>query len=258
MKFFIINLEIAKDRREYISSLCEKYGLDYEIIQAVNGRELGSDFIQSISDEEISKKRLGRVLSVGEIGCALSHKKVFLRMFELDLKEAVILEDDAYFDEELLRVLRFKERFPKDLELLLLGHYRQVYLDDGFRIETPFSRRFDYYLDEKYSLKRIVGGGFGTHGYYITKKGAKKMYEALQKIIVPYDHCTSNDKITNLYALYPVVVRTDEIFGKQTYIQDGSLKVRYKKRNLISKIIKRIKKEILFLIPSFRRLREYE
>lgn len=258
MKFFIINLEIAKDRKEYISSLCEKYGLEYEIINAVNGRELENDFIRNISDEAESRKRLGRTLSLGEIGCALSHKKVFERMFELGLKEAVILEDDAFFDEELLRVLKLKLKFPQDLELLLLGHYRQVYLDDGFRIETPFSRRFDYPLDEKYSLKRIVGGGFGTHGYYITEKGARKMHKALEKIIVPYDHCTSNDKMTNLYALYPVVVVTDEVFGKQTYIQDGSLKVRYKKRNLISKIIKRIKKEILFLIPSFRRLRKYE
>ncbi|EAH9309731.1 glycosyltransferase, partial [Campylobacter jejuni] len=45
MKFFIINLKIAKDRKEYMQNLCLKHNLDYEIIQAVDGKELDSDFV---------------------------------------------------------------------------------------------------------------------------------------------------------------------------------------------------------------------
>ncbi|BEJ61189.1 hypothetical protein B10172_12110 [Campylobacter jejuni] len=46
MKFFIINLKIAKDRKEYMQNLCLKHNLDYEIIQAVDGKELDSDFVK--------------------------------------------------------------------------------------------------------------------------------------------------------------------------------------------------------------------
>ncbi|MCW1350495.1 glycosyltransferase family 25 protein [Campylobacter jejuni] len=38
MKFLIINLKKAKQRKEYISQLCQKYQLDYEIIEAVEGK----------------------------------------------------------------------------------------------------------------------------------------------------------------------------------------------------------------------------
>ncbi|EAI3284797.1 glycosyltransferase family 25 protein, partial [Campylobacter jejuni] len=252
-----INLKIAKDRKEYMQNLCLKHNLDYEIIQAVDGKELDSDFVKNISDFSLSEKYLGRTLSLGEIGCALSHKKCFERMFELNLNECLILEDDAYFDEKLNYILSLKDKFPKDLELFLLGHYRQVYLDDGFRIESPFSLRYDYKIDDFYHAKRLVGGGNGTHGYYINKNGALKMYKYLEKIIFPYDHCTSNDNIINVYALYPVVITTDEIFGAQTYVQDDN-KRRYRKRSKISKYIKKIKNKIIFFIPSLKKLRKYE
>ncbi|ECK4246418.1 glycosyltransferase, partial [Campylobacter jejuni] len=84
-----------------------------------------------------------------------------------------------------------------------------------------------------------------------------KMYKYLEKIIFPYDHCTSNDNIINVYALYPVVITTDEIFGAQTYVQDDN-KRRYRKRSKISKYIKKIKNKIIFFIPSLKKLRKYE
>ncbi|TLD82725.1 glycosyltransferase [Helicobacter sp. MIT 11-5569] len=256
MKFFVINLIAATQRREYISNLCLKYHLDFEIIDAVNGKELDESVIANVSNPAGSQNLLGRTLSKGEIGCALSHKKAFERMFALGLEECVILEDDAWFDERLEYLLSLRKDFPKDLELLLLGHYRQVYLDDGFRIESPFSRCYDYALDSTYHLKRLVGGGFGTHALYWKLKGAQKMYQHLEKILVPYDHSTSDDNVVNVYALYPVVVETDEVFGKETSVQDSNTN-RTKRRPKWRKYLKRFKKEILFLIPSFKRLKEY-
>lgn len=257
MKFFIINLERVKDRKAYIEELCKGLKLDFEIIWAVDGASLSEAEIQKVSDESLSLKKLKRALNKGEIGCALSHKKCLEKMLELDLNEAVILEDDAFFDEKLLEFLKLKNHFPKELELLLLGHYKQVYPDDGFRIESPFSKRFDLKLDENHHLKRLVGGGNGTHAYYITQKGARKMNQALEKIILPYDHYTSDDDITNVYALYPVVVQTHEYFGTQTYVQEENSK-RLRKRNLFSKYIKSFKNKLIFFIPSLKKLKKYE
>ncbi|MDD6055232.1 MAG: glycosyltransferase family 25 protein [Helicobacteraceae bacterium] len=255
-KVFIINLKSEVKRKEYIINLCEKYKLDFEIIEAVNGRELSEVELAKISDESESKKRIGRILTKGEFGCALSHKKALSKMLELNLSECIILEDDASFDKNLLEFLSLRESLPKNLDLLLLGHYRQVYLDDGFRIESPFSRRFSYNLNFKYSLKRLVGGGFGTHGLYWRARGAAKMLKYLEKIILPYDYYTSDDSFVNVYALYPIVVETDEVFGKETSVQENINRI--KRRPKWRKYIKRLKKEVLFLIPSFKNLREYK
>lgn len=144
MKFFVINLECAKDRKVYIKALCESLKLDFDIIEAVDGASLSESEIKEVSDESLSLKKLGRSLKKGEIACALSHKKCLEMILEQDLNEAVILEDDAFFDAKLLNFLKLKNHFPKELELLLLGHYRQVYPDDGFRIESPFFKKIRF------------------------------------------------------------------------------------------------------------------
>ncbi|PZT48812.1 glycosyltransferase [Helicobacter valdiviensis] len=255
MKFFIINLEIAKDRKEYISSLCEKYGLEYEIINAVNGRELSQEEYESFIDKakmlKIHKRELGR----GEIGCTLSHKKFYERIVEENLPYAVVLEDDAEFNQDLIEFLGSVDRFPKDLELLLLGHQRQVYTDDGFKINSPYSRRFSLSIG-KIKIRRLVGRGNGTYGYFITQRGARKMLEHLKKIYLPIDAMTSNEKFVNTYAIFPTLVWVNKRFMQETSTQENIDMLR--KRSLLQKNIKKYSTFLKFLLPSLKRLKEYE
>ncbi len=255
MKFFVINLKSAVERRKYISNLCEKYGADYEIVEAVVGKELSEKFLNAICDPQVVSKIFGKPLKKGEIGCALSHRACLERMLALGLDEAVIIEDDASFDERLFEFLRLKERFPPELELLLLGHYRQVYLDDGFRVESPFSLRYDFDFGEGHHLKRLVGGGLGSHGYYVRKAGAKKLLDATRRLLKPYDHYTSSDEVSNVYALYPVLIETDEMMGLKSSIQNNEN--RQKKRFKLKKYFKRFRKWAMFFVPSLMKLKEY-
>ncbi len=326
MKFFIINLPCDSERRERMVRRCGELGLDYEIVEAIDGRRLSADELaaaqglatgqsgaQDLSAQPAAaqptaqpaqpvtsaistataqniqqstqnataqttqnavptaasnsatqnaatphaatttSKRYKKPLTPGEIGCALSHRKALARLLELGLPHAVILEDDAVFGGALAAFLRLVPRFPPELELLLLGHYRQVYLDDGFRVESPFSLRYDLDLGEGHRLKRLVGGGLGAHGYFVTARGAARLLAASEPVRRPYDHYTSDDAAVNVFALHPVVVEFE--FGGESSVQGAR---REKKRPLIAKLFKRLRKWAMFFPRSLMPLRKYE
>lgn len=253
MKFFIINLEKDIEKKEKISSLCESLGLDYEIIQAVYGKELSKEDIeQNVADEKEQLKYLRKPLSLGEIGCALSHKKCLEKMLNDGLDDVVIFEDDAIFDERLIEFLKHKDKFPKDLELLLLGHYWQIYHDDGFTIQSPYSRRFDLQV-ENYHIKRLVGRGNGTHGYYINQRGAKRLLSHMYKIFIASDHYTSNEKYINMYAVFSPLVGVE-----LATTSDTNDNYKLVKKSKFRKYFKLVKQKIIYLIPSLKPLKPYK
>lgn len=252
MKFFIINLEQDIEKRQKITALCESLGLNYEIIKAVYGKALSEDEIKKNTyPKEEQLKLFKRTLSLGEIGCAISHRLCYQKIIEQNLEDAIILEDDAVFDKNLLEFLKYKNEFPKDLELLLLGHQRQIYSDDGFRIESPFSLRFNKKI-LNWNLKRLVGRGNGAYGYYITNNGAQKLFKAMNKFHLPADLYTSNETFINLYAIYPILIKLGIINTSST--QEN---FKNKKRSKISKYFKLLKNKIQFFIPSLKKPRDY-
>lgn len=254
MKFLIINLIFAKERRKYIVNLCNKYGLDFEIIEAVNGRELSLDEYENIIHQDKMKFYLKRELGLGEVGCALSHKKCYKKIISENLPYAVILEDDAIFDKKLLDFLEAYREFPEDLELLLLGHQRQVYNDDGYKINSPYSRRFCKKI-QGIKIRRLVGRGNGTYGYFITQKGATKLLEKLNKIYLPIDAMTSNENFVNVYAIFPTLIDTNSRFMLETSTQDNiNLS---KKRSKFQKVLKKWYIFFKFFFVSFKNLRNY-
>ncbi|MBZ7948527.1 glycosyltransferase family 25 protein [Campylobacter sp. RM9929] len=254
IKFLIINLKKAIKRKEYIVNLCQKYKLDYEIIEAVDGKTIDKNEYLNIVSYDKMLQFHKRELGLGELGCSLSHKKCYEKILQENIKHAVILEDDAYFDKTLLEFLQYLDDFPKDLELLLLGHQRQVY-NDGFRIESPYSRRFAKKI-ANYKIRRLIGRGNGTYGYFITKNGALKLFSHLEKIYLPIDALTCNEKILNTYALFPILIYTHENFMLESSTQDD--KKFLKKRSKISKYIKKFHIFVKYFLPSLKKVRPYE
>lgn len=253
MKFFIINLEQDIKKREKITAFCESFGLDYEIIPAVYGKALSKDEIkQNTYPKNEQLKLFKRELGLGEIGCAISHRKCYEEIIKRDLKEAIILEDDAVFNEELIEFLKHIDELPKDLELLLLGHYKQMYYDDGFMIDSPYYRKYSKVVANKWKIRRLVGGGNGTHGYLITNDGAKKLSKLMNKIYLPADWYTNNDKHTNVYALFPTIINPDLAEFSSTQLNPIN-----KKRSKISKYFKLVKNKIQFFIPSLKKPKDY-
>ena len=98
-KVFVINLDRSKKRLLNISSQLEKLGIPFERFPAVDGN--------GIINQELyfNKKRFKleclHDVVPGEVGCSLSHIKIWRRIVDSKIPFALVLEDDVDLDKEL-------------------------------------------------------------------------------------------------------------------------------------------------------------
>ena len=201
IKTFVVNLKKDTQKKEHMLELCRQYDLQIEFIEAVYGKELSENEVVKLYCEQSSVSNIGRGLARGEIGCALSHKLIYEKMLKENIPSACILEDDVNFDDGLLEVCRLENKFPKNWDLVLLGHH-----GESRDSKTRDSFWGKYSLNNSYTLVRPCEIGYGTYGYMISLSGAKKVLEHLNLIRLPIDSITGNDTLLNLYLIDPVIV----------------------------------------------------
>lgn len=223
---FIINLKRDIAKKERMEAMLGKLNLEFSIFEAFDGRDLSDAAIATIYDR--NNPRLKRQLSLGEIGCAMSHLGVYQKIIADGIKHAIILEDDAIIGKDFIDCLPIIECMPQDWELVLLGHSDSP---NGLRhfckvtIPTANNRT-------KFSIGRPIITVGGTYGYIINQKGAGKMLDKI-KLQMQIDGYTGNYKEVNLYAIYPHTVRVD--FGANSSI-GGSRTKKTKTNKLYQKI----------------------
>jgi glycosyl transferase, family 25 len=102
---YVINLARSLDRRAHITGELKKTGLDYEIVTAVDGRELDLSDATLIDPALATQIGLpaGTVggLSAGTAGAALSHLRVYQKILADGLDRALVLEDDVMLPADL-------------------------------------------------------------------------------------------------------------------------------------------------------------
>ncbi|XP_055624472.1 glycosyltransferase 25 family member [Toxorhynchites rutilus septentrionalis] len=177
---YMINLERRPLRRRQMFNNYDVLGLDVEYFPAVDGKKLNDDVLREIGIEFLpgyTDPYHKRPMTMGEIGCFLSHYYIWERMVELDQQEVLVLEDD----------IRFEPYFKRRV--------RQV-LDDARRIGgwdlIYLGRKRLQEEDEKWinTSDNLVKAGYSywTLGYIITLDGAKKLLaEKPLKKLLPVD-----------------------------------------------------------------------
>ncbi|MBE8190397.1 MAG: glycosyltransferase family 25 protein, partial [Candidatus Thioglobus sp.] len=201
---FIINLKRDTKRRQYMQNLLAKFDLKAKFIEAVDGKLLSTETIKNIYSEKQSIKNINRGMTKGEIACVLSHKSIYEQMILDNLQVALVLEDDAIFDDKLLDFIQQIDDLPKDWELILLAtnHYQA-----RIKHNIWYSKKL-----KNNTIRRPVQIRFGTYAYLINNSGAKKMLKHLSQISQPIDRYTGQDKYTNLYIIQNPIVSHNQIF----------------------------------------------
>jgi glycosyl transferase family 25 len=192
---WVVNLERSQDRRQFMQRQLETMGLDYRFIDAVDGKNLTEKDWQKYSKERALKEKR-RELSVGEIGCALTHVSMYHQMIDKDIAEVLILEDDVFITEDLLYVLAQRRNFPQDWEVVNFANDSAKTIPLG---EPIFAA---------YKICKFEGMANRTSTYLINLQGAKKLMAHLYPIRLPADDIIGRTKITglNLYGITPQVV----------------------------------------------------
>ena len=104
MKIFLILLEREKVRKEFMVKQLAKLGLEYEIVDAVDGSKFTEADLEKLCDPN-ALKDLRWWLTNGAIGCALSHYNVYKKIVERGIKNALVIEDDAILPDNITTIL---------------------------------------------------------------------------------------------------------------------------------------------------------
>jgi GR25 family glycosyltransferase involved in LPS biosynthesis len=99
IRAFIIHLERARDRLPQVERLAAKLPVPSEIIEAVDGRTLTAAEIESVYRPRLQKPYYPFAMSMGEIACFLSHRKVWAAIVAQGVDAGLIFEDDVEIDD---------------------------------------------------------------------------------------------------------------------------------------------------------------
>lgn len=199
---FIINLPEDEGRRETMRARLESAAVGYEFIEAVNGRK----FDMKTHPEYNGIKRraaFGRDMIPAELGCLLSHRKIFEKIDRENIPAAVILEDDVVFEPEFAAVLNALMTTKIKWDVIRFVGSAKIY-KRGCRKIAP--------LLGKYWTARLPTAPGGAHGYLLTLDAARVMIRHMQPSWMPIDTLQGRTWETGLETLvvYPAPLHIDQ------------------------------------------------
>ena len=226
---YMINLLRRPERRERMHKLFKELGIRVETHDAVDGRILNQSVLEKLGIEIMAgytDPYHNRPITMGEIGCFLSHYNIWNKVIENGFKSIIVLEDDVRFEPFFRQKVNYILKELKDLQF----EWDLVYLGRKRLAENAES-----WID---GSKYLVHAGYSywTLGYILSRSGAKKLIEAMPlKQLLPVDeylpilsdvhprddwkvHYTKRNLI--LLSANPLLIYPTHYTGEQGYISD--------------------------------------
>jgi len=158
------NASLAPTASNRIQRIKERLqGLEYEFFYGVDATKL--DFNNIIVDHNGYKKVMPQNLTFGQIGCSLSHVKLYEKITNSDWDRVLILEDDCVFLPEINNIEEYMKQLPNDWGMLYLGYL------SNYSANSNFNRNIAKITREDFQTL------CGTHCIGINKEFAKRMAE---------------------------------------------------------------------------------
>ena len=191
---FVINLKRSLDRRANISRQLEILGLEYQFIEAVDGSQFTPHEVVEKYGEQVFYTNTydHQRMSLGSLGCLLSHIKLYELMIENNIPAACVLEDDAELSPRFAEILNATILQKIPWGTLLLGHY------------SRYRKSYNKGAEAVYWKKKVCRGHYiaraaefplTTIGYLIKLPTAKKLLNLAYPIRMPADWVTSNTEL---------------------------------------------------------------
>ncbi|MDO6775165.1 glycosyltransferase family 25 protein [Shewanella sp. 3_MG-2023] len=174
-KVFVINLDKSTERMAFMQQQLEQLNIEFERVPAVYGKDLTSEIVSNVYDRKLNLLKYNKELSLGEIGCYLSHIKCWEYIVSQELDFAVILEDDAVISNELIFFMdKLKDFIGWDYIKICKSHkHKKVY--DNFDLSLGCA------LHKAYKFPA------SNRGQIVSICGARKLLETAFPISRPVD-----------------------------------------------------------------------
>ena len=207
MHAYVINLVRSPERRAKVAANLGRYGVDYEIVTAVDAQDLDLTFPRA-ADKVVpifyDKFR------PGEAACALSHMNVYRKILADGLEWALVLEDDIIAPPELSAIADAVAGCLEGAEVALLNFDSEevVQVSRVGAIDLPATRQ----LVAPVHVRQPASGA----AYVITREACARMTERefpIQTKADDWAHFIQTGSIDRLRCVVPLAVRKDPGFG---------------------------------------------
>ena len=174
---FLINLDRAAERLEFVKPHIDQLEMPFERISAVDGSLLSDEEIEKVCDQERFKKYFKMLPEKGTVACSLSHEKAWRRFLESEYEFALIFEDDVVFNPHELKSCVESAIEKKDLWDIL--SFEMIH--DGWPLKVA-----NLHVDKWLSLYLASVKHSGC--YLINRSAVKKLLGKFYPIVMPIDH----------------------------------------------------------------------
>ncbi|XP_065312553.1 procollagen galactosyltransferase 1-like [Gordionus sp. m RMFG-2023] len=199
-KVYMINLEKRPERRERMLNCFDELGLDVTLINGIDGNKLNDSFLKTQNITMLGNYKdpyHKRALTLGEIGCFLSHYQIWREVLARDYRKVLVFEDDIRFEKDFRTkveaLMKEPERLKMNWDLIYFGRKRLVpperekYIKDSDILVWP-----DY--------------SYWTLSYALSHTGAQKLSHCStsSKPINPLGSVPKDDSLCPLNKMVPV------------------------------------------------------
>ncbi|PPE03520.1 glycosyltransferase family 25 protein [Holospora curviuscula] len=176
---FIINLDQDVNRYRSIVPLVTQLNFPYQRVSGILGSTLSKAFFNNFVDKKIYKLAFnGANPGAGEVGCFLSHVKVWTLFLNSNAQFALILEDDA----------KFNPIFLGPMIRELIKNKNSWDICSLFLPTTPLKTVLISDLLFSHKLVRFLTETTGAVGLLLNRKAAKALLSKAEKYTLPVDH----------------------------------------------------------------------
>lgn len=199
---YVISAPNAHERRETVLANFKAHGLEPQFFEAVMGNKLPSEKLKNMKVDT-------GFMSLGEVGCILSHLGIYKKLLKSHEPYVFIFEDESYltdlFFEDLPEIQSFMESHTDPVVLILyktVAHTHPVIYKSG----RPFILR--------------TLGGTASHGYVINRKAAENMLRVQSPPRMEIDAWAQYYKLNllNIYCTENRLVHLDEKTAQESII----------------------------------------
>jgi glycosyl transferase family 25 len=194
---FVLSLADSLNRRALIQKQFDELGIEFQFIDAIDGRDGLDHEYESQIDRKRSIRILRRILHDSEFATTLAHLKIYQLIVDNDYKGAVVIEDDAVLSVDFKNIY-LSRKFAR-FKFLLFCH-KEAYVESNSCID----------LDHDVKACKLRLSPWLTVGYYISAESAKEYIEKAYPVSQVADWCVDVTEF-DAYACVPQVIRHDDV-----------------------------------------------
>ncbi len=253
-KIKVLSLNDAVERRaKFEENFIKKSHEPFSFFDGIYGKHLSKETLKMIYSSEKANKKIGRDLTLGEIGATYSHYLMYKEAIAEDLDYCIILEDDSniteHFDATLHSILKIVD--PNDSAVVFIQKHT---INNNVILSNKKER-----LNDNHVLQRMLGSSqyfIGSYGYVVTRKSMRQLLNSYMPIYCVCDHWYHIKKqslIDTFFCITPSIVDTnpENIREIDSFINEERKKILIKREmGLIAKSKIKIKKIVLRILDK--------